>query len=72
VTSGQTVTLVTVNLLGDDLNNDELINIGDLTHLGVKFGTSEASGDINADGTVNVQDLAIIGGNYGISGCQIH
>lgn len=70
VTSGQTMTLNTVTLLGGDLTANATINIGDLTRLGTGFGTPDPGADINADGTVNVQDLAILGGNYGISGCQ--
>jgi hypothetical protein len=71
VTSGQTVTLDTATLLGGDLNDDEMINIGDVSRLGSAFGTSDPGADINADGVVNVQDLAIIGGNYEVSGCQL-
>jgi hypothetical protein len=68
--SGLTTTLDPTNLLGGDLNDDEVINIGDLARLGAGFGTPDTGADINEDATVNVQDLAILGGNYEISGCQ--
>ena len=63
-------------LLGGDCNDNDIINIGDLTQLlGVFRNTnvSNAPGaitDINTDTRVNIQDLTILGRNYGISGTQ--
>jgi hypothetical protein len=70
VTSGETVTLDAVTLLGGDLTGNEVIDIGDLSLLGAGFGTPATGADINADGIVNVQDLAILAGNYETSGCR--
>lgn len=70
VTSGQTATLTATTLLGGDVNDDDVINIGDATRIGAEFGSADPGADINADEVVNVQDLAILGGNYEVSGCQ--
>jgi Tol biopolymer transport system component len=72
--AGDNVALPAARLLGGDLNDDEVINIGDATLLTANFGEmvppADARADINADGMVNVQDLAILAGNYEVSGCQ--
>ena len=60
-------------LLGGDANNDNSIDISDLTCIGGSFGGAPAtcgttgSSDINADGIVNVLDLVLSGGNYGLT-----
>jgi hypothetical protein len=60
------------NLPGD-LNNDNTVNITDMSILLSNYGTSNATADINGDGTVNVLDLSILLSNYGksISGSSI-
>jgi hypothetical protein len=64
VIDGQTTHLPNTKLRGGDLNDDNKIDIGDLTFLGGLLGTTAPQADINADGIVNVQDLAITGGNW--------
>ena len=66
----------TVILAGGDCNDDDTIDIGDLTQLlgvyrntGVT-NTSDAVTDVNADTQVNIQDLTVLGSNYGLSGLQ--
>jgi hypothetical protein len=62
------------NLPGD-LNNDNTVNIQDLSILLSNYNTSNSTADINSDGTVNVLDMSILLSNYGqsvtISGVQI-
>jgi hypothetical protein len=71
VTTGSTTTLPSVILPGGDGNDDDLINILDLSFMGARYLCSlgdpcyDPRGDINNDGTINIQDLAITGGNYG-------
>ena len=65
-----------VRLPGGDCNDDDTVDIGDLTQLLGVFrntGVSNAPGaitDINLDSQVNIQDLAVLGGNYELSGVQ--
>jgi hypothetical protein len=70
VDPGEVIALGSTTLKGGDVNDDDVINIGDATMLGNRFGEDDPAVDINADDTVNVQDLAILGGNYELSGCQ--
>ena len=57
-----------------DANNDDRINILDMSAVGGAFGSSEggeswnANCDFNRDGKVNILDLSIIGGNFGLQG----
>jgi endoglucanase len=51
------------NLPGD-LNDDNNVNIIDLSILLSKYNTSNSNADINLDGTVNVFDLSILLSNY--------
>ncbi len=74
VSSGETVTLDETTLAGGDLNDNGVIDIGDVTLLTGNFGLSTPPGDpqadINVDGVVDARDLAILAGNYELSGCQ--
>src|SRR5437868_11742958 len=54
------------NLPGD-LNNDNSVNVTDLSILLSNYGTANSSADINTDGTVNVLDLSILLSHYGQS-----
>ncbi len=74
ITGSEPLTLTTTTLKGGDVNDDEVINIGDATLVGANFGQeippADVRADINADEKINVQDLSILGGNFGLSGCQ--
>ena len=65
-----TVTLSQVKLLGGDANDDDYINIQDLSLIGGAFGTVPGDthwkdeANINDDGKVNILDLVLAGGNY--------
>jgi hypothetical protein len=52
------------NLPGD-LNNDNTVNITDMSILLSNYGTSNPTADINSDGTVNVLDLSVLLSHYG-------
>ncbi len=54
------------NLQGD-LNNDNTVNITDLSILLSNYGTSNSAADINTDGTVSILDLSILLSHYGQS-----
>lgn len=47
-----------------DLNNDNQVNIQDLSILLSNYGKT-GSGDLNNDGTVNIVDLSVLMSNYG-------
>jgi len=51
--------------LPGDLNNDNTVNITDMSILLSNYGTTNSTADINGDGTVNVLDMSILLSNYG-------
>jgi hypothetical protein len=71
VISANTTTLPWIQLPGGDGNDDEVINILDLSFMGARYLCAigdpcyDPRGDINNDGIINIQDLSITGGNYG-------
>jgi hypothetical protein len=54
------------NLPGD-LNNDNTVNVTDLSILLSDYGTTNPAADINGDGTVNILDLSSLLSHYGQS-----
>jgi glucose/arabinose dehydrogenase/PKD repeat protein len=48
-----------------DLNNDNAVDIFDLSILLSNFGSTNATADINKDGVVNIFDLSILLSHYG-------
>ena len=57
-----------VTLLGGDLNDDEVIDILDLSLCASHFETTDPAADVNADGTVDVYDLVLLGKNFKLEG----
>lgn len=55
-------------LVGGDLNNDNLINDADLLQVLFSFGTNDANADANGDGVVNDADLLMVLFNFGQAG----
>ena len=53
--------------LPGDLNNDNTVNVTDLSILLSNYGTSNSTADINSDGTVNILDLSALLSHYGES-----
>jgi len=51
------------NLQGD-LNNDNVVDLSDISILAAKWHTSDASADINTDGIVDLTDLSILVTNF--------
>jgi uncharacterized repeat protein (TIGR01451 family) len=70
VIATDTTTLNKVYLPGGDTNEDDVINIQDVTSISIRYPCScgdpcyDASADINDDCIINTQDLAITGSNY--------
>ena len=52
--------------LAEDVNNDGIVNIIDLTFVASHFGkTGENDADVNGDGVVNIIDLTLVAGAFG-------
>lgn len=72
----QTYTLSNTMLLAGNANNDDVVNIQDLSCIGgdYKQTPGDCGGlggtDINADGVVNIQDLSLAGGNFKLTSPQ--
>ena len=73
VTAGIKTTLPEIMLLGGDTNDDDTVNILDLSFLGARFGFScgdplyDVRGDINLDCSIIILDLTLAGSNFLIS-----
>jgi hypothetical protein len=72
VCSSPTVTAPETNLhpatlLGGDVNDDGVIDVGDATMAGVTYGTSGPNlpADINRDGVVDIFDVILVSVNFG-------
>jgi parallel beta-helix repeat protein len=74
LTDGNTTVVNFGSLLEGDANNDDKVNILDLSALGSAFGTSTGGAgwndkaDFNRDGKVNILDLSALGSDYGLQG----
>jgi hypothetical protein len=70
VVAGNTTSLCQVKLLGGDANDDDVINILDLSFMGYRFGQSvgdpdwDDRADVNNDGTINILDITGAGSNF--------
>ena len=70
VAAGDTTTLCQVKLLGGDANDDDVINILDLSFMGYRFGLCEGDpdydvrADINNDGCINILDITGAGASF--------
>lgn len=76
VTAGVASSIPSIGLYAGDINNDKLINMGDVGLMtGTLYGLSagdlgfDANGDLNQDGTIDVYDLAILGSHFGFNNC---
>ncbi|MDM8527441.1 hypothetical protein QUF58_04445 [Anaerolineales bacterium HSG24] len=47
-----------------DVNNDNIINIFDLSVIASKYNTSDSIADLNEDGIVNILDIVLAANNY--------
>ena len=55
-----------VSTLTEDINNDGVVNIVDLTLVASNFGkTGQTAADVNGDGVVNIVDLTLVAGAFG-------
>jgi hypothetical protein len=71
LTSAETA-LTTVTLLSGDVNNDDLIDVGDATAVGTSFGATGSGliADLNGDAGVDIFDIILVSINYGEKGPQ--
>ena len=73
VSDGSNTSLPLVTLLGGDANDDDTINILDLSFMGNLFGLScgdpgfNPQADINDDCAINILDVSLAGNNFGQS-----
>jgi hypothetical protein len=57
-------------LLGGDSDDNDIVNILDLSFMGARYGLWwfdagwDEKADINDDGTINIQDIVLGGSNY--------
>ncbi len=54
-----------ITLLGGDVNDDNRIDIRDLSYVAWHFDGYDARADINGDGQVDILDLSLTAGNFG-------
>jgi hypothetical protein len=70
VVPGSSTTLSYLDLKGGDANDDDIINILDLSFLGARYSLSlgdpgwDDRADINNDLTINIQDIVLAGSNF--------
>ncbi len=57
-------------LLAGDLNDDEVIDILDLSLCAADFGSTAPAADVNANGIVDIYDLVLIGKNFKLASPQ--
>ncbi|MFB7138162.1 S8 family serine peptidase [Gottfriedia sp. NPDC056225] len=55
---------ISINLIGGDVNQDNVIDIQDALYVQTYWGTNKRSADINFDGTVDAKDFAFVEKNY--------
>ena len=65
------VDLGEIRLWAGDVNEDDLVNVFDLTHMANFYQTDAAVADINADGFVDVLDMVLLANNFGIQGPMV-
>ena len=57
-----------IQMIGGDVNDDNRIDILDLSFVGSNLGAYAAAADVNGDGAVDILDLSLVGSNFGRSG----
>jgi|GEM_PF-1594957 len=62
------INLGSITLLAGDINDDDVIDILDISYLGGRYNSTDSLADLNADGLVDIFDLAVAAGNYGQQG----
>lgn len=70
INEGLATVLCDYTLLAGDLNDDDSVDILDLSQCAFWFGTTDAAGDVNADGIVDIYDLVLIGKNFKLASPQ--
>jgi hypothetical protein len=70
VVDGLITELCGYTLLAGDLNDDEVVDILDLSLCASEFGSTSPDADVNADGIVDIYDLVLIGKNFKLASPQ--
>lgn len=70
VEDGLVTELCGYTLLAGDLNDDDVIDILDLTFCAAEFGALTPDADVNANGIVDIYDLVLIGKNFKLASPQ--
>ncbi|MEP0765536.1 MAG: hypothetical protein HRF45_03210 [Fimbriimonadia bacterium] len=68
VVAGPATSGVNFTLRNGDVNDDNSVDISDLTLVLTNFGGTMGPADLNADGSVDLSDLNIILTNFGVAG----
>lgn len=69
ITLSAAATINLGTLASGDVNNDNVVNIGDFSLLAASFGTTSGGpADMNADGAVNISDFSLLAANFGAAG----
>jgi hypothetical protein len=68
LTVGKVVDLGEVVLYGGDVNNDNSIDIRDVSYIAWHFSEYDPLADVNDDGRVDILDLSLAAGNFGRKG----
>ena len=64
------------SLLPGDINNDNVVNIIDVSYVNSTFGKTSGQADFNpladfnCDGVVNIIDISILNSSFGMSGAM--
>lgn len=68
--AGEALTLPPVVLRAGDVNQDNVIDLLDITLLAANFNAPAPSPalDVNGDGWIDIQDLSLVGAQYGLAG----
>jgi hypothetical protein len=63
-TTGISLTLETVTLMGGDINGDREVDILDIAYMGARFQTDDHLADLNGDGIVDILDIVMAASNF--------
>lgn len=63
-----TINLGTITLLAGDVNEDNIINILDLSFIAQRYRSADPVADLNGNGTVDLLDLVLAANNYNQAG----
>jgi len=69
VTSGNTTTMPTIDLLAGDIDGNDVIDAFDALTIGINYNlATPTEADLNNDGIIDVLDLELLAANYNVAG----